>query len=59
MVDAPGVLARILRQYIPSDEIEEDTNKETGMLCPECGHNTVYRIAGCKSCRQCEYSSCS
>lgn len=59
MVDAPGVIARILKRYInTSDAVELCTTDGAGLKCPECGENEVYREAGCKHCKKCSYSSC-
>jgi len=57
MVDAAGVLSRILKKYI-KQEIDEVTNEIIGEKCPECGNMSYISEGGCKKCLECFYSKC-
>ena len=60
MVDAAGILARILRKYIP--EIDEDDEtiiaEQLGGKCPGCGEFSYVYEGGCGRCVACGYSDC-
>ena len=61
LVDAPGVLYRVLKMYIPEDEYEEEYPEEGTAgyeECPECHCKTYKRENGCKICTSCGYSKC-
>jgi ribonucleoside-diphosphate reductase alpha chain len=60
MVDAPGVLARIMSQYVVEEEIDckEVIAKGLGDKCPSCGENTYVSQGGCAACLLCAYSDC-
>jgi len=62
MIDAAGVIVRILKKYRDMPEYEEDP--ETGEIlngekCPECGEYTYVAEGGCWKCLNCFYSKCS
>lgn len=61
LVDSPGILARILKMYLPDTQQEETDETDCsfgGGLCPECRNYAVIREAGCEHCTICDYSKC-
>jgi len=52
LVDAAGILKRILSKYILNDE-EDSLN-----ICSECGERAYVFEGGCGKCLSCGYSSC-
>jgi len=70
IVDAPGVIHRVLRQYLPDTDVMEDTEEEQdeayqstsgsyqNTTCPECGGDHYYRENGCRICKDCGFSKC-
>lgn len=60
MVDAAGVIARVLRQYLPGVDASEEEIIEQGLgeECKSCHKNAVIRENGCKKCMSCGESSC-
>lgn len=52
LVDAAGILKRILSKYILNDE-EDSLN-----ICSECGEKAYVFEGGCGKCLSCGYSSC-
>ena len=57
MVDAAGVISRILKKYIKMG-IDEETDQPLGIECPECNQMTYIFEGGCKKCLNCGYSAC-
>lgn len=51
LVDAPGIISRILKKYLTEYE-------ESFSICPECNENSVVRESGCIQCTECGYSKC-
>lgn len=60
MVDAAGVLSRVLSHYIAHEEkLDESGNLVTiGQECPECHQMTFVHDGGCPTCRECGYTKC-
>jgi ribonucleoside-diphosphate reductase alpha chain len=59
MYDAPAVFARVLKQYIPDEEVIEK-EKAKGKVCPECGEPLDFRReSGClvELCSSCAFSN--
>ena len=59
LYDAPTVFARVLKNYIPEEEIIEKELAK-GKKCPECGNSLDYkRESGCLTeiCPNCSYSN--
>lgn len=57
MFDYPAVLNRVLKNYIPEEELIEK-EKAKGEVCPECrGELLIKRESGCisKQCTSCSY----
>jgi len=52
LVDAPGIISRILKKYLTSSE-------ESFSICPECNENSIVNEGGCIQCVECGYSKCS
>jgi len=57
MVDAAGVLSRILKKYIKK-EIDEESDESIGTECPECKQMTYVFEGGCVTCKNCGFSKC-
>ncbi len=55
MVDAAGILKRVLSKYDVMDEIKVSGN---GITCKECGLPSYFHEGGCGICRDCGYSEC-
>jgi ribonucleoside-diphosphate reductase alpha chain len=47
MVDAPGLIARVLDKYVYSIEV-----------CPQCEGNNYIHEGGCDKCNDCGYTTC-
>lgn len=63
MVDAAGILSRVLKAYQKSelediDDIDEYV-ESYGVECPECHKKSLIFEGGCKICYNCNYSACS
>lgn len=59
MYDAPAVFARVLKQYIPDEEVIEK-EKAKGKVCPDCGEPLEFRReSGCLTelCTSCSFSN--
>lgn len=56
MVDAAGILKRILSKYIPVKENEDGENFFEE--CPECGEKSYRKEGGCEKCDECGFSRC-
>lgn len=59
LYDAPAVFARVLKQYIPDDDLISK-EKSKGRVCPDCGEALEYkRESGClvELCSSCSYSN--
>ena len=59
LYDAPAVFARVLKQYIPDEEIIAK-EKAKGKTCPECGEPLDFRReSGCVTelCTSCSFSN--
>lgn len=54
MVDAAGILKRILSKYLPI----EDPEVSVGKICPECGLASYVNEGGCLICKECGFSKC-
>lgn len=60
MVDAAGILVRVLNNYTKDKEYEEDEEGNIiGDLCLECGAKSVIKEGGCEKCLDCGFSRCS
>ena len=61
MVDAPGIISRVLKRYvkIPEHDQDNETGKVLGSKCTECGEMAVIKEGGCEICTQCGASKCS
>lgn len=62
MHSLPALMARILNEYVSKlsdDEKEQIKQNKTGMICPECGEQTLVKEQGCNKCLECGYSKCS
>lgn len=55
MVDAAGVLKRVLSKYNVIEKIMESGN---GLTCKECGNSSYFYEGGCGICKDCGYSEC-
>lgn len=60
MVDAAGVLARVLRKYLPVVEASDDeiVSGGLGSRCSECGESSYVFENGCGHCLSCGFSTC-
>lgn len=62
IVDAPSILIRILRKYLPNsfDDVEDEVIIEQGLgaKCSECGKNAYVYENGCGVCKACGYTTC-
>jgi ribonucleoside-diphosphate reductase alpha chain len=66
MVDAAGVLKRVLQKYLNTeedDDEEDDEGEGEGkgsriFPCPQCGQEGLVYSNGCKTCRLCSYTTC-
>lgn len=50
MVDAAGILKRVLQRYVP--------DSEEGDLCPECEEMAYFFEGGCGICKACGFTTC-
>lgn len=48
----PDILAKIIASELKAEA------KATGDLCPSCGKLAIYRSGGCKTCKNCGYTTC-
>jgi ribonucleoside-diphosphate reductase alpha chain len=58
LVDAAGILKRILSKYVSIDYEENEDGEIIGEKCPECGQNSYIKENGCGKCLNCGTSSC-
>jgi ribonucleoside-diphosphate reductase alpha chain len=58
MVDASGILSRILKRYLPKIEYDSEDTTQKGTRCKSCGEMTYFYEGGCGKCVSCGYSSC-
>lgn len=62
MVDAAGILARILRKYVQDDlddvEAEQIVECGLGSECPSCHVKAYVHENGCGICKACGYTTC-
>jgi len=62
LVDAAGIIARILRQYVR--EVDEDATdeeiieQELGSSCPSCKVKAFIHENGCGICKSCGFTTC-
>ena len=59
MVDAAGILSRVLKAYIKNDIDESEEQEHIGSLCPDCGEYGLIAEGGCLHCIECNFSKCS
>jgi ribonucleoside-diphosphate reductase alpha chain len=53
MVDAAGILKRVLQRYVPDSEEGDE-----GQQCPECKEMEYFYEGGCGICKACGFTTC-
>jgi ribonucleoside-diphosphate reductase alpha chain len=52
------IVGKLIREYMPDEDIEEVVQPISHEICPDCNKKTLIREAGCKVCHSCGYSKC-
>jgi len=52
------IVGKLIREYMPDEDIEETPQPISHEICPDCNKKTLIREAGCKVCHSCGYSKC-
>lgn len=58
LVDAAGLLARILRKYHNPEVVTDEEGNLIGEECPQCKKATYVHMGGCPTCINCGYTKC-